>query len=81
MCVLCVFSPASSCQTLLKRRWVAVGSNQQRNDALQYLLRYHVEWAPDPLDVLETIAGDGITDLLGKEASDESTLVPHPLQV
>ena len=53
-----------------------MGTNQQRNDALEYLLRYHVEWSHDPLDVLETIAGEGITDLLGEDASDESTTYP-----
>ena len=53
-----------------------VGTNQQRSEALEYLLRYHVEWSADPLGVLETIAGDGITELLGEDASEESATYP-----
>ena len=53
-----------------------MGTNQQRSGALEYLIRYHVEWSEDPLEALETIAGDGITDLLGEEASEESSSYP-----
>ena len=53
-----------------------VGTNQQRSEALEYLLRYHVEWSADPLGVLEAIAGDGITELLGEDASEESATYP-----
>ena len=53
-----------------------MGTNQQRSDALEYLIRYHVEWSEDPLEALETITGDGITDLLGEEASEESSSYP-----
>ena len=74
----CIFLclPASTCQTLLQRKWAVVGTNQQRSEALEYLLRYHVEWSPDPLNVLESIAGEGVTDLLGEDASEESTTYP-----
>ena len=51
-------------------------SNQQRNEGLEYLLKYHVEWSEDPLVVLETIAGEGVTDLLGEDAAEESSLYP-----
>lgn len=53
-----------------------MGSNQQRSEALEYLLRYHVDWSEDPLEVLETIAGEGVTDLLGEEAAEESSSYP-----
>ena len=53
-----------------------MGTNQQRSEALEYLIRYHVEWSEDPLEALETITGDGITDLLGEEASEESSSYP-----
>ena len=55
---------------------MVVGTNQQRSDALEYLLRYHIEWSPDPLEVLENIAGEGITELLGEDTSEESTTYP-----
>ena len=55
---------------------MVVGTNQQRSDALEYLLRYHIEWSPDPLVVLENIAGEGITELLGEDTSEESTTYP-----
>ena len=61
---------------MLQRKWVVVGTNQQRSDALEYLLRYHIEWSPDPLVVLENIAGEGITELLGEDTSEESTTYP-----
>jgi Fanconi anemia group D2 protein len=67
---------SNSCQGLLQRKWGAMGTNQQRSGALEYLIRYHVEWSEDPLEALETIAGDGITDLLGEEASEESSSYP-----
>lgn len=55
---------------------MVVGTNQQRSDALEYLLRYHIEWSPDPLEVLENIAGEGVKELLGEDASEESTTYP-----
>lgn len=55
---------------------MVVGTNQQRSDALEYLLRYHIEWSSDPLEVLENIAGEGITELLGEDTSEESTTYP-----
>ena len=67
---------AHTCQGLLQRKWGVIGTNQQRSEALEYLIRYHVEWSEDPLEALETIAGDGITDLLGEEASEESSSYP-----
>ena len=30
-------------------------TNQQRSEALEYLVRHHVEWAEDPLLVLEAM--------------------------
>ena len=55
---------------------MVMGSNQQRSEALEYLLRYHVEWSPDPLEVLENIAGEGVVELLGEDAVEESTVYP-----
>ena len=68
--------PASTCQQLLQRRWPPAGTGHQRTEALECLLRYHIEWSPDPLGVMETVAGEGMVELLGEEASDESSLYP-----
>ena len=60
----------------LKRPWRTSESNQIRNEALEYLLKYHFEWAGDPLDVIETMVGDAVTELMGEEGRQASQKYP-----
>ena len=61
---------------LLKRPWRAAESTQLRNEALEYLLKYHFEWAGDPLRVIESMVGDAVVELMGDEARDTSQKYP-----
>ena len=67
---------AGVCCNLLKRPWKATESGQQRNEALEYLLRYHLDWNGDTLHLIETIAGDAMVELLGEEPLEESSTYP-----
>ena len=49
---------------------------QLRNNALEYLLKYYFEWAGDPLDVIETLVGDDVVELMGEEARESSQKFP-----
>ena len=61
---------------LLKRPWRTGETPQIRNDALEYLLKYHFEWASDPLALIETVVGDAVTELMGDEANTTSQKYP-----
>ena len=67
---------AEVCGRLLQRCWRAGESGQQRNEALECLLKYHMEWAEDPLAKVECIAGDAVTELIGEEPMEESQEYP-----
>ena len=67
---------AEVCGGLLKRYWRGGESGQQRNEALEYLLKYHIEWAEDPLAKIECITGDAVTELIGEEPKEESQEYP-----
>ena len=67
---------AIACGSLLKRPWRAGESGSQRSEALDYLLRYHLEWADDPLALVESIAGEGVVELMGEEPQEESSAYP-----
>ena len=47
-------------------------SKQLCDDALNYLLKYHIEWASEPLLVIETIAGECAVELIGEDAREAS---------
>lgn len=64
------------CGSLLQRPWKAAESTQLRRAAVTYLLKHHIEWASDTLKVVETLAGDAATELLGEEALQESSKYP-----
>jgi len=64
------------CGKMLQHPWRAVESSQHRNNAITYLLKHHIEWAPDCLRVVEVLAGDASTELLGEEALMESSKYP-----
>ena len=64
------------CGELLQRPWQANESNQLRSNAVTYLLKYHIEWASDCLRVVEILAGDASTELLGEETATESSKYP-----
>ncbi len=64
------------CGALLKRPWRAVESGQQRNEALEYLLKYHVTWSEDSLQLMEEIVGGSVAELMGEEAREESATYP-----
>ena len=68
--------PATACGSLLKRPWRVSESGSQRSEALDCLLRYHLEWADAPLDLAESIAGESIAELLGEEPPEESSVYP-----
>ena len=61
---------------LLKRPWRAAESTQLRSEALEYLLKYYLEWAGDPLDVIENLIGDDVVELMGEEARESSQKFP-----
>lgn len=43
---------------------------------MEYLLRYYFEWAGDPLDVIESLVGDDVVELMGDEAHEASQKFP-----
>lgn len=61
---------------LLKRPWRTGETPQIRNDTLEYLLKYHFDWASDPLALIETVVGDAVTELMGDEANTTSQKYP-----
>ena len=65
-----------ACGSLLQRPWKAVENTQHKNNALSFLLKYHVEWAADPLEVVETLAGDATVELIGEDAVEVSSKYP-----
>lgn len=65
-----------ACGSLLQRPWKAVENTQHRNDALSFLLKHHVEWASDPLVLVETLAADATVELLGEDAMEASSKYP-----
>lgn len=67
---------ASACGSLLKRPWRCGETGQQRNEALEYLLKYHVTWNEDPLGLMEEIMGGNVVELMGEEAHDASDTYP-----
>ena len=67
---------AEVCGGLLKRYWRDGESRQQKNEALECLLKYHIEWAEDPLAKIESITGDAVTELIGEEPKEESQEYP-----
>ena len=69
-------SISSGLGDFLKRPWRTAESTQLRNEALEYLLRYYFEWASDPLDVIETMVGDAVVELMGEDARHASQKYP-----
>lgn len=61
---------------MLQRPWRVTESRQLRDDALDYLLKYHIEWASQPLDIIETIAGKYAVELIGEDAQETSQVYP-----
>ena len=69
-------SVSTAVGNLLKRSWRTAESNQLRNEALEYLLKYYFEWAGEPLAVIESMVGDAVVELMGEEARDTSQKYP-----
>jgi len=67
---------AEVCGQLLKRPWREGEGRQQRNEVMEFLLKYHMEWAGDSLAVIEGIVGDAVTELIGEEPVEESQAYP-----
>ncbi len=47
-----------------------------KKEALEYLLKYHLEWAREPLVVIEHISGEAVIELIGDNAIEEATKYP-----
>ena len=43
---------------------------------MEYLLKFHVQWASDPLVIIELISGEAAVELIGDNAVNESTKYP-----
>lgn len=69
-------SSGSVCGSLLQRPWKAAESTQLRSSAITYLLKQHIEWSSDSLKVVETLAGEAATELLGEKALQQSNMYP-----
>ncbi len=67
---------AEICGRLLKRSWLKTESTSLRRQAVEYMLKYHIEWGENPLGVIEVIGGGAALELLGDDALAESTLYP-----
>ena len=39
-------------------------------------MKYHFEWASDPLALIETVVGDAVTELMGEEPHEASQKYP-----
>ena len=58
------------------RPWKAAESTQLKNEAVTFLLKYHIEWAGDSLVVVESLSCDAAVDLIGEEAMESSSKYP-----
>ena len=64
------------CGDLLRKSWKPNESNSLKKEAVEYLLKYNVQWASDPLVVIELISGEAAVELIGDNAVDVSTKYP-----
>jgi len=71
-------SVAAVCGDLLKRVWPIPEPTPTKKEAIEYILRYHIEWSCDPLAVMEGIAGGPFVDLL-EDGGSHPTLSRYTL--
>ncbi len=67
---------ADVCGGLLKRSWLTTEPTALRKQALEYIVKYNLEWTSDPLLVIEEIGGGAAIELLGDDALTVSTTYP-----
>lgn len=61
---------------MLQRPWKAAESSTIKKEALCFLLKYHIEWASEPLVVVEELVGDASGELIGEDTSEASEKYP-----
>ena len=75
----CTHTPTHAgqvCGDLLKRSWRVTEQTALRKEAIEYLLKYHLEWAGEPLVVIEQISGESAVELIGEEPVEASANYP-----
>lgn len=74
--VIFVCSAAKLCGEILQRKWTLCEQTSVRKEATEYLLKYHLEWATEPLYLIDLICGEAAVELIGDQAVEESTKYP-----
>ena len=61
---------------MLQRPWKAAENSTLKKEALCFLLKYHIEWASEPLVVVGELVRDASGELIGEDAVEASEKYP-----